>query len=315
MHLLPEHVSPTKQRDEKANETLCYLNSVARADQALKLDALRGKIAVVVVIAHLLEEAFDVAVVDGNDQLRRYRLGELRRRDLGGPGCRNHQRQGLDTPEGRRQESERVARIEEAIVDDIGGVLWQRGGKDFLVVGWHSADRKVLALIAPLVQHNRLDALLGKGVLCLAVGDHHRAAQLHDLFQRGHIHMIGLVVRNDNRPHIPERVRRDLALHEREQTRVKQNLVSTLLYHQTRVNKFVDTHRFPVLPLVNIVKNRWLHHTEDILFILPRIGDGEVPHFYQRQLLSLAVLPGDGLHTTPSTGPPPQSSLFRQFHQ
>jgi len=258
MHLLPEHASPTKQRDEKANETLFYLDSVARADQAMKLDALRGKIAVVVVIAHLLEEAFDVAVVDGNDHLRRYRLGELRRRDLGGPGCRNHQRQGLDAPEGRRQGSERVARIEEAIVDDIGGILWQRGGKDFLVVGWHGADRKVLALIAPLVQHNRLDALLGKGVLCLAVGNHHRAAQLHDLFQRGHIHVIGMVVCNDNRPHIPERVRRDLALHEREHTRVKQNLVSTLLYHQARVNKFVDTHRFPVLPLVNIVKNMWL---------------------------------------------------------
>src|SRR2546429_1527655 len=135
MHLLPEHASPTKQRDEKANKTLFYLNSVARADQALKLDALRGKIAVVVVIAHLLEEAFDVAVVDGNDHLRRYRLGELRRRHPGGPGCRNHQRQGLDTPEGRRQGSERVARIEEALVDDIGGVLWQRGGRGFLVVG------------------------------------------------------------------------------------------------------------------------------------------------------------------------------------
>src|SRR5437588_11850452 len=27
MHLLPEHASPTKQREEKANETLCYLNS------------------------------------------------------------------------------------------------------------------------------------------------------------------------------------------------------------------------------------------------------------------------------------------------
>src|SRR6266487_2604805 len=133
MHLLPAHASPTKQRDEKANETLCYLNSVARADQALKLDALRGKIAVVVVIAHLLEEAFDVAVVDGNDHLRRYRLGELRRCDLGGPGCRNHQRQGLDAPEGGRQGSKRVARIEEAIVDDIGGVLWQCGGRDFLV--------------------------------------------------------------------------------------------------------------------------------------------------------------------------------------
>src|SRR5579864_2746703 len=161
---------PKKQRGEKANETLSYLNSVARADQVLKLDALRGKIAVVVVIAHLLEEAFDVAVVDGNDHLRRYRLSELRRRDLGGPGCRNHQRQGLDTPEGRRQGSERVARIEEALIDDIGGVLWQRGGKDFLVVGWHRADRKVLALIAPLLQHHRLDALLGTGVLCLAVG-------------------------------------------------------------------------------------------------------------------------------------------------
>jgi hypothetical protein len=258
MHLLPEHASPTKQRDEKANETLFYLNSVARADQVLKLDALRGKIAVVVVIAHLLEEAFDVAVVDGNDHLRRYRLGELRRRNLSGPGCRNHQRQSLDTPEGRRQGSERVAWIEEAIVDDIGGVLWQPGGKDFLVVGWHGADRKVLALIAPLLQHNRLDALLGKGVLCLAVGDHHRTAQIHDLFQRGHIHVIGMVVCNDNRPHIPERVRRDLALHEREHTRVKQNLVSTLLYHQARVNKFVDTHRFPVLPLVNIVKHIWL---------------------------------------------------------
>ena len=96
-----------------------------------------------------------------------------------------------------------------------------------------------------------------------------------------------MVVRNDNRPHIPERVRRDLALHEREHTRVKQNLVSTLLYHQARVNKFVDTHRFPVLPLVNIVKNIWLPRTEDILFILSRVGDGEVPHFYQRQLLSL----------------------------
>jgi len=280
MHLLPEHASPTKQRDEKANKTLFYLNSVARADQALKLDALRGKIAVVVVIAHLLEEAFDVAVVDGNDHLRRYRLGELRRRHLGGPGCRNHQRQGLDTPEGRRQGSERVARIEEALVDEIGGVLWQRGGKDLLVVGCHGADRKVLALIASLVQHNRLDALLGKGVLCLAVGDHHRAAQLYDLFQRGHIHVIGMVVRNDNRPHIPERVRRDLALHEREHTRVKQNLVSILLYHQARVNKFVDTHRFPVLPLVKIVKNMWLSRTENILFILPRVGDGEVPHSY-----------------------------------
>ena len=56
MHLLPAHASPTKQRDEKANETLLYLNSVARADQALKLDAHRGKIAIVVVIAHLLEE-------------------------------------------------------------------------------------------------------------------------------------------------------------------------------------------------------------------------------------------------------------------
>jgi len=44
--------------------------------------------------------------------------------------------------------------------------------------------------------------------------------------------------------------------------------------------------------------------TEDILFILSRVGDGEVPHFYQRQLLSLAVLPGDGPQTTPSTGPP-----------
>ena len=32
MHLLPEHASPTKQRDKKANETLFYLNSVARAD-------------------------------------------------------------------------------------------------------------------------------------------------------------------------------------------------------------------------------------------------------------------------------------------
>src|SRR6266480_2001282 len=277
MHLLPEHVSPTKQRDEKANETLCYLNSVARADQVLKLDALRGKIAVVVVIAHLLEEAFDVAVVDGNDHLWPYRLGELRRRHLGGPGCRNHQRQGSDASEGRRQGSERVPRIEEALVDDIGGVLWQCGGKNFLVVGWHGADRKVLALIAPLVQYNRLDALLGKGVLCLAIGDHHRAAQLHDLFQRGHIHMIGMVVRNDNRPHIPELVRRDLALHEREHTRVKQNLVSTLLYHQAGVNKFVDTHRFPILPLVKFVKNRWLPRTEALLFILPRVGDGEVP--------------------------------------
>ena len=280
MHLLPEHASLTKQRDEKANKTLFYLNSVARADQALKLDALRGKIAVVVVIAHLLEEAFDVAVVDGNDHLWRYRLGELRCRDLGGPGCRNHQRQGPDASEGRRQGSERVPRIEEALVDDIGGVLWQCGGKNFLVVGWHGADRKVLALIAPLVQHNRLDALLGQGVLCLAVGDHHRTAQLHDLFQRGHIHVIGMVVRNDNRPHIPERVRRDLALHEREHTRVKQNLVSILLYHQARVNKFVDTHRFPVLPLVKIVKNMWLSRTENILFILPRVGDGEVPHSY-----------------------------------
>ena len=70
IHLLPEHTSLTKQSDEKANEILFYLNSVARADQALKPDAFRGKIAVVVVIAHLLEEAFDVAVVDGNDHLR-----------------------------------------------------------------------------------------------------------------------------------------------------------------------------------------------------------------------------------------------------
>src|SRR5205807_1498664 len=123
MHLLPEHASPTKQRDEKANKTLFYLNSVARADQALKLDALRGKIAVVVVIAHLLEEAFDVAVVDGNDHLRRYRLGELRRRDLGGPGRRNHQRQGLDASEGRRQGSQRVALcwLHRTSVQKIGG--------------------------------------------------------------------------------------------------------------------------------------------------------------------------------------------------
>jgi hypothetical protein len=64
MHLLPEHASSAKQRDEKANETLCYLNSVARADKALKLNALRGKIAVVVVITYLLEEALDVTVVD-----------------------------------------------------------------------------------------------------------------------------------------------------------------------------------------------------------------------------------------------------------
>src|SRR2546421_5504554 len=183
MHLLPEHASPTKQRDEKANKTLFYLNSVARADQALKLDALRGKIAVVVVIAHLLEEAFDVAVVDGNDHLGRYRLGELRSRDLGGPGCRNHQRQGPDASEGRRQGSERVPRIEEALVDDIGGVLWQCGGKNFFVVGWHGADRKDLALVAPLVPYNRLLVLLCKSVLCLPIRAYHSAAQIHDLFQ------------------------------------------------------------------------------------------------------------------------------------
>jgi hypothetical protein len=57
MHLLPEYASPAKQRDEKANETLFYLNSVARADQALKLDALRRKIAVVVVCLTCQREA------------------------------------------------------------------------------------------------------------------------------------------------------------------------------------------------------------------------------------------------------------------
>ena len=34
--------------------------------------------------------------------MRRYRLGELRRRHFGRPGAQTPQRQGLDAPEGRR---------------------------------------------------------------------------------------------------------------------------------------------------------------------------------------------------------------------